>query len=147
MALTAADIRRILQPMADFAPAILRCAEIVEAAEEAELTIKTNAKHITAMQAEIVGLEGQVTTNRLAVAASEDELAVFKADIAAQKTKLINDLKATQDKLDAATAGLVAMQDEHKKLTEQYAEEIRLQQSALDDRKRAILVFKQSLPD
>jgi septal ring factor EnvC (AmiA/AmiB activator) len=133
--------------MADFAPAILRCAEIVEEAEGAELTIKKSAERITKLQTEIVGLEGQVTANRHAVSESFDELAAAKADIAAQKTKLIANLKVTQDKLDAATAGLVAMQDEHKKLTEQYAEETRVYQSVLEDRKRAVLAFKQSLPD
>jgi len=145
--MTSAQIRATLKPMADFAPAILRCAEIVEAAEAAEARFAQQAEALEAQQRTIVELQTQEAEARAAVTATAGDLATAQAEVAAQKTKLIATLKPLQDKIDQATAALTALTAEQTATMSRYAEEIRMQESLLEDRKRAVLAFKQSLPD
>ena len=54
--MTSADIRRMLKHTMEFAPAIIRCAEIVEAAEEAERGIASKDKVIADIRSEVNAL-------------------------------------------------------------------------------------------
>ena len=54
------EIRRKLQPMADFAPAILAAAEIVEEAEKAEARLAELPKTKEKLVAEIAQLESRI---------------------------------------------------------------------------------------
>lgn len=147
MALTSAEITRLLKPMADFAPAILRCAEIVAAAEEAERTIALSEGRIQAIQAEIDGLQEQAERNRATVKATQDEQMLATHNLEQAQAKLGVQITEAQQEWDRLKKAILSSQQEHAAALAVMAEEIRLQESILADRKRAVAQFKASLPE
>ena len=81
MALTSAQVRTMLKPMADFAPAILRCAEILEAAEGAEARVKDAEKALNAVNHEAAQV-------RESIAEFEKRRDAARAEAIEAKTKL-----------------------------------------------------------
>ena len=147
MALTSAEIARLLKPMADFAPAILRCAEIVAAAEEAERTIALSDGRIQSIQTEIDGLQKQADRNRELVKATADELILATRNLEQSQAKLGAQITEAHQELDRLKMSVLSAQQQHASDLSVMAEEIRLQESILADRKRAVAQFKASLPE
>lgn len=142
MAMTSREILDTLKPMRDFAPAIIRAAEIIEAVEQASVTLKAMDKSKAGVQAEIDELNKQAASTRQATAATVSELETARADVLAEKEKLNASLKPLQAKLKTAQAALDSVQSDYAKKLAALDEELRAKQTQLDGVKSEIEAFR-----
>lgn len=91
--MTSEEIRATLKPMADFAPAVLKAAEIVAAAEQGEKELATIAQRKKEAEAEIATLFDQSVN-----------LTAKTGQARAEHNKLVQELKAEEESARAATA-------------------------------------------
>ena len=146
MALTSTEIKRLLQPMKDFAPAILRCAEIVEAAEQAEVTIKEHATVVKAAQSELADLARQKQEAQDEVVAARAEAEAAKKATADEKVELAATLKTTQAKVKAAQEASQATQNEHANVLAANKQELLGVQIVLEEKKKELADFRRAIP-
>lgn len=129
--MNAEEIRKMLKPMADFAPAILRCAEIVEAAEAAEVRLVTVERQIADKELYLANLKiEQERFERLASEAqqryakaredSENKIAEINAKVAEARVNYDKAMVALnlaeQKKRDEVTALNIEIANAQKKL-------------------------------
>ena len=132
------EIKRTLRPMLDFAPAIMRAADIVAEAEQAEALLEGLTAKKAAGQREIDDLAKSALTNKELTAQTARDLAAAQTDLAAQKAVLMKALTVVQDKLKAAQAALDSVQTDYASKLADLDEQVRLKQSALDGVTREI---------
>ena len=90
--MTAAQVRTALKPFADFVPAVLKAAEIIESAETAEKALPQLRKQKSDLELSIASLE------------TERQEAVRATDAAKDAARV------ERDKLEALTAEVIAME-------------------------------------
>ena len=141
-----AQVKAMFTMMKDFAPALIEAGAILEAVEQSEATISRNEQKRLAGESELALLDERRESLQQEIAGLAD---TFSSKQREQNEKLdlltdtMNHMKASiaKDQDDLASMGR-----DHVIAMAQYAEEIRMQQSILDDRKRALEQFMQSLP-
>ncbi len=146
MALTSTEIGRLLQPMKDFAPAILRCAEIVESAEAAERTMAAQAPALDEIRKEADALRAlkQQAHDELQTVLVQVEQA--RKETAEEKTAITASLKDLRIKLKDADEALKAMRDEHANALAGNKQELEGLNIVLDQKKKELADFRRSVP-
>lgn len=144
--MTSADIKRMVKHTMEFAPALLRCAEIVEAAEEAERGIASKDKVIADIRSEVDALLSQkkqaadeLTTAKMQVEQAQKDAAQEKADLSAG-------LKAAREKLKIAEDALKHTQDEHANIIAANKQELDGLNIVLDQKRKELADFRRSVP-
>jgi chromosome segregation ATPase len=146
MALTSTEIRRLLQPLADFAPAILRCAEIVEAAEKAEHTISESATVIAQLTAEIGSLDAQRDQSNAEVGAVAQQVADKKREARAEMETLDISIQIVKDQLSASQRDFETAEREHQEQLYALTVETQAQADQLKERTSALAAFMAQFP-
>lgn len=150
MALTSAQIRTMLKPMMDFSPAILRAAEIIEAAEHAEQTFDARREE----QANELA-NGQRALQEIEVAKrnAQDKLDQLLADVEqasvttiATRKELAESIREMQVQHGQVEQEWKLAQQTHTNRMALLEEEIRGQESLLAQRKAALAEFMRTLP-
>lgn len=146
MGLTSVQIKRLIQPMADFAPAILRCAEIVEAAEQAERTILDSEPVLASLRADIDALQTQQKHEQDALAGLMADVARALEGIAKDKADALAAIQPTLDDLKTAQDALEATQKEHAAVIAAQQQEIAEVDAILAQKRQELSDFKNSVP-
>jgi ABC-type transporter Mla subunit MlaD len=144
--MTSAEIKRMLQPMKDFAPAILRCAEIVEAAEQAEGLLKEQDGAVKAAMKELAALAKQTEEAQAELGACCASVDQAKKDTAAEKSAIADTLTATKEKLKAAQEALDATQKEHANTLAAHKQELDGLDIVLEAKKKELADFRRAIP-
>jgi chromosome segregation ATPase len=144
--MTSAEIKRMLQPMKDFAPAILRCAEIVEAAEDAERLLKEHDSAVKTAKKDLADLVKAKSEAHDELQAVRGEVDLAKTATAEEKTALAATLKATQAKLKTAQDALVATQNDHANTLAAHKQELDGLDIVLDAKKKELADFRRAIP-
>jgi chromosome segregation ATPase len=144
--MTSAEIKRMLQPMKDFAPAILRCAEIVEAAEQAEGLLKEQGGAVKAAKQELAALATQTAAAQADLGACCASVAQAKLDTAAEKSALAATLKVTKEKLKLAEEALDATQKDHANTLAAHKQELDGLDIVLEAKKKELADFRRAIP-
>lgn len=144
--MTSADIKRMVKHTMEFAPALLRCAEIVEAAEEAERGIASKDKVIADIRSEVNALvklkkeaADELTTAKMHVEQAKKDTAQEKADLSAG-------LKAAREKLKIAEDALKHTQDEHANTLAANKQELDGLNIVLEQKRKELADFRRSVP-
>lgn len=124
------QIRAALKPLIDFAPAVMKAAEIVEAAEIAEKALanatKTDAERKAALIQDIGALEESKSKILNSIEVARRDLATFNENSARDRSlmsaelaaahvaheKALNDLDSARQQKEQEVARLQAMRDE-----------------------------------
>lgn len=122
--MNATEIRNALKPMADFAPAILRCAEIIEAAESAEKTIADLQKQVDAKNEEIANLEKRRADLEATVIKMRNDGMAMREKIKADEQSLRDSLRPLQEQRAQLAADLEALRAEHEGQAKQFRTEL-----------------------
>lgn len=130
--MTSAEIRQAIKMTMDLAPAIMRAAEIVDAAEIAEQAVADAVQRKRVLEREAQELIETMVARRADVAGVADELERAKQDAQAEKTKLNKSLGVVQGKLEQAQAALAATQAEHAALLQSIEAEVLVKKSELE---------------
>lgn len=130
--MTSAEIRQAIKMTMDLAPAIMRAAEIVDAAEIAEQAVADAAQRKRAIEQDAQELVKTAAARRADVVAVNEELDRAKQDAQAEKAKLNKSLGVTQGKLEQAQAALAATQAEHAAFLRSIEAEIHLKRTELE---------------
>jgi chromosome segregation ATPase len=146
MALTSTEIKRLLKPMEDFAPAIMRCAEIVEAAEQAEKTILNREPAITALQKEIEALKEQQKHEQEMLDSLRADVVRVTNETALEKDEIKSTIKASKEKLKAAQEALETTQKEHADLLASQQQEIAGLDIVLEQKRKELADFRRAIP-
>jgi chromosome segregation ATPase len=146
MALSSTEIKRLLQPMKDFAPAILRCAEIVEAAEQAEGLLKEQDGAVKAAKKELAALAKQTEEAHAELGACCASVEQAKQDTATEKAALAATLKATKEKLKLAEEALDATQKDHANTLAAHKQELDGLDVVLEAKKKELADFRRAIP-
>jgi chromosome segregation ATPase len=146
MALTSTEIKRLLQPMADFAPAILRCAEIVEAAEKAEHTISESANVIAQLTDELVSLGAQRDQLNAEVAAVAHQVADKKREARAEMEALDISIQIVKDQLSASQRDFETAEREQQEHLYALTVETQVKADQLKERTSALAAFMAQFP-
>jgi ABC-type transporter Mla subunit MlaD len=146
MALTSTEIKRLLKPMEDFAPAIMRCAEIVEAAEQAEQTIRNREPAITALQKEIEALKEQQKHEQEMLDSLRADVVRVTEETAREKDEIKNTIKASKEKLKAAQDALDSTQKEHAALIASNQQELDGLNIVLEQKRKELADFRRAIP-
>lgn len=116
--MNAAQIRKALQPMADFAPAIMSALDIIESAEGAEKVLKGLEATKAKLESDITGLqrlkdehEANARGAQIKLSRSVDECDIKKAELRKELTELANEVTAK----NAEIYGLEGVFAERKK--------------------------------
>jgi chromosome segregation ATPase len=112
--MTAQDIRNALKPFADFAPAIIKAMEIVQAAEDAEKRLASMDKEIAARKAEMVEANRQLEIVLAKATAERTKLAHLQAENEQRREDLLkslNPLKHQKAEAEKAIADAVSAKD------------------------------------
>lgn len=144
--MTSAEIKRTLQPMKDFAPAILRCAEIVEAAEQAEALLKEQDGAVKAAKKTLDSLTKQTEDAHASLGACCASVEQAKLEAAAEKVALAATLKATKEKLKLAEEALDATQKEHANTLAAHKQELDGLDVVLEAKKKELADFRRAIP-
>jgi chromosome segregation ATPase len=98
--MNAKEIRKSLEPFANFAPAILKAAEIAEAAESAEIVLKGLEKAKAELEADV----SRLTRERAAVVGTPksllEQIQSLKAEAASERAR-VEAIKIERQALDA----------------------------------------------
>lgn len=146
MALTSTEIKRLLQPMKDFAPAILRCAEIVEAAEQAEVTLREHAPSMQAIERELQALAQQKKEAQDEVLAAKVEMDAARKSTADEKIALVKTLNETKENLKAVQAALDELTKEHANTLAAQKQELLGVEIVLEQKKKELADFRRAIP-
>jgi chromosome segregation ATPase len=146
MALSSTEIKRLLQPMKDFAPAILRCVEIVEAAEQAERDIKDSGPAVIALKEEIQALQKTKQDEQSAIAVIRADVKQALEAAAQEKADIKQALKPLQEKLKAAQDALDSTQKEHAKILSANQQEVAGVEIVLAQKRQELADFRKSVP-
>jgi chromosome segregation ATPase len=146
MALSSTEIKRLLQPMKDFAPAILRCAEIVEAAEQAEELLKEQDGAVKEAKKKLDVLAKQTEEAHAELGSCCASVGQAKKDLAAEKAVIADTLKATKEKLKEAQVALDAIQKEHANAIAVHKQELDGLDIVLEAKKKELADFRRAIP-
>jgi chromosome segregation ATPase len=146
MALTSTEIKRLLQPMKDFAPAILRCAEIVEAAEQAEALLKEQDGTVKAAKKELDSLAQRTEDAHAELGACCASVEQAKQDTADEKRTLAESLKDARAALRLAQDTIEATQKEHANLLAAHKQELDGLEIVLEAKKKELADFRRAIP-
>lgn len=142
------QIRQALQPMANFAPAVLAAAEIVASAEAAEKRIAELTAHEATVKKEleqqIKGLEEYKAGLNSDIAATKRELNSFKEESAKTREELSAKLKSFREKHEAEIASLEKAKLAKRQEIEDKLKELDAKHSEFDSLKASFEKFKQS---
>lgn len=143
--MNALEIRRALEPLANFAPAILKAAEIAEAAEKAEKTLADLDGKIAQKQKTLDELDEQ---RKIA----DSELRSKRGEFEREKKSMLDNFAETKRDLLALVqplqAKVTAMTDEFeatKKKTEEGAALLNAEIAALEGKRDALKADLQAL--
>jgi chromosome segregation ATPase len=162
--MTSAEIKRALKPMADFAPAVLKAAEIVEAAEAAEKEIVLAGEKKAEVEKQIATLQGQIPVIQAMVDKERAGLVEFRNDnkrikdhLTAElgplrdelslltqrlKDQLIPELQPLKDQIAKAKKDLAQIEAEKKAKLDELTAQIDAEQKKLNDAKQAFKEFR-----
>jgi chromosome segregation ATPase len=146
MALTSTEIKRMLQPMKDFAPAILRCAEIVEAAEEAEKKMASHHETCCAIETNLSALTDQQGQAQEAIATLQQQVAQKKREAQAEIDTLNISVQIVKDQLSAAQRDFEATQREQQNKLDELTVAIQVKDDQLKERTSALAAFMAQFP-
>ena len=144
--MTSADIKRMVKHTMEFAPAVLRCAEIVEAAEEAERVIASKDKVLDDIRSEVDALLRQKKEAADELVTAHDQVKQAKKDTAQEKADLSAGLNDARDKLKTAQVALKATQDEHSNTIAGNKQELDGLNIVLDQKRKELADFRRSVP-
>jgi len=144
--MTSADIKRMVKHTMEFAPALLRCAEIVEAAEAAERGIASKDTVITEIRKEVDALLSQKKQAADELVTAQAQVEQAKKDTAQEKADLSAGLKDARDKLKTAQVALKATQDEHSNTIAGNKQELDGLNIVLDQKRKELADFRRSVP-
>lgn len=142
--MTAEEIRETLKPFADFAPAILKAAEIVQAAEEAEGQIIIAQTRKAEIEVEIDAAVQQHAKAQTRAYDAVKHLQATLADCEAKEKSRRDQLAAVNVELSNAQAKLKDIEAEFDKKKAAKQAEVDEVQKALDKVKRAFEDFKKT---
>jgi chromosome segregation ATPase len=146
MALTSTEIKRLLQPMRDFAPAILRCVEIVEAAEQAERTLAEQRADAATVQHDLAALALQREQAQASLATVQHEVAQ-KTRAAHEEIETLNiSVQIVKDQLSAAQRDFETTQREHQKMLDELTVATQVKEDQLKERTSALAAFMAQFP-
>ena len=111
--MTSAQMKAAFKIMQDFAPAIMKATEILEAAEQAESILAEHKKAMAAVDQDCEACVAQKASLDAELSALRADVERAKQDTAEEKERLAETLKATKEKLKAATEALDATQKDH----------------------------------
>ena len=139
--MTSAQMKSAIKMMTDFAPALMKASEILEAAEQAEAILRALEGKKAALATDMAGLTE-------ARAAQADELAKISAEVAQakreaqdEKAKLNTILGAVQQKVMNAQQALEVAQKAHADWLKQMDADRIMKQSELDGVQRELDTF------
>ena len=144
--MTSADIKRMVKHTMEFAPALLRCAEIVEAAEAAERGIASKDTVITEIRKEVDALLSQKKQAADELVTAQAQVEQAKKDTAQEKADLSAGLKDARDKLKTAQVALKATQDEHANTIAANKHELDELNIVLERKRKELADFRRSVP-
>ena len=144
--MTSADIKRMVKHTMEFAPALLRCAEIVEAAEAAERGIASKDTVITEIRKEVDALLSQKKQAADELVTAQAQVEQAKKDTAQEKADLSAGLNDARDKLKTAQVALKATQDEHSNTIAGNKQELDGLNIVLDQKRKELADFRRSVP-
>jgi chromosome segregation ATPase len=102
----ASEIRKALQPFANFGPAILKAAEICDSAEAAEASLKDHEKKKETLLAEIADLEGKVKIQQQQISKLTRDAESIRPD-----SKRVQDLTAREQAVTVREQSVVAREE------------------------------------
>jgi chromosome segregation ATPase len=144
--MTSAEIKRMLQPMKDFAPAILRCAEIVEAAEQAERTIAEQRSEAMTVQADLMALAETRDQAQASLVTVQHEVAQ-KTRAAHEEIETLNiSIQIVKDQLSAAQRDFETTQREQQKILDELTGATQVKEDQLNERTSALAAFMAQFP-
>lgn len=146
MALTSVEIKRLLQPMKDFAPAILRCAEIVEAAEQAEQTIATSHETCCTIEKNLLSLDDQQKQVQAQMAKMQQDVELRRRSAAEEIETLNISVQIVKDQLSAAQRDFDSAQREQQAQRDALTVEIQVKEDQLKERTAALSAFMAQFP-
>ena len=146
MALSSTEIKRLLQPMKDFAPAILRCVEIVEAAEQAERDIKDSGPALHALKEEIKALQKTKQEEQSAIAVIRADVKRALDEATQEKSDIKQALKPLQEKLKVAQDALDSTQKKHAAILAANQQEVAGVEIVLVQKRQELADFRKSVP-
>jgi chromosome segregation ATPase len=146
MALTSTEIKRLLQPMKDFAPAILRCAEIVEAAEEAERKIAGHHENCCTIETNLSALAEQHGTAQEEMAKVQQQVTERKREAQAEIDTLNISVQIVKDQLSAAQRDFETAQREQQAKLDALTLDTQVKEDQLKERTNALASFMAQFP-
>lgn len=130
--MTSAEIRQAIKMTMDLAPAIMRAAEIVDAAEIAEQAVADAEQRKRRIDQEIADLEQTAIERQADVEAVQRDLDRAKQDAQTETTKLNKALGVLQGKVEQAQAALDATHNDHAVLLQSIEAEVIVKKSELE---------------
>ncbi len=118
------QIKAALKPMADFAPAVLAAAEIVKAAEEAEIAVEKLSKEKQQLESQIGELRGHFGESAVKISEEKQAFNEFAAAQAAKKKELSDVLTKINQEIKQAQDTFSALMKEYATIREQRLTEI-----------------------
>lgn len=146
MALTSVEIKRLLQPMKDFAPAILRCAEIVEAAEQAEALLAEHSKNCCSLESNLAALAEQNELAQAKTSKYQDRVAQKKLETRAEIDTLNISVQIVKDQLSASQRDFEAIQRDQQAKLDELTLAINVKEDQLRERTEALTKFMAQFP-
>ena len=144
--MTSAQMKAAFKIMQDFAPAIMKAAEILESAEQAESILAEHKKAMAAVDQDCASCVSQKASLDAELAALRAEVERAKADTAEEKARLAETLKATKDKLKAATEALDATQKDHANTLAAHKQELDGVDIVLETKRKELADFRRAIP-
>jgi len=144
--MTSAQMKAAFKIMQDFAPAIMKATEILEAVESAESVLAEKDKSVKAMDKACVEACARHEAMQKEIAACQVEVDQAKVDTAAQKAELAKTLKGTQEKLKAAQEALDATQKEHANTLALHRQELSDLDTTIEKSRKDLADFRRAIP-
>ena len=112
--MTSTEIKESLKPMFQFAPGLIRCAEIVAAAEEAEASMKPREKRKAELEKQVAELEARVGSTQAQVSKEKTDFNAFMARQEAQRDEARVQTQKVADAVSAMQLKLLNLNSEYE---------------------------------
>lgn len=130
--MTSAEIRQAIKMTMDLAPAIMRAAEIVDAAEIAEQAVADAEQRKRRIGQEIADLEQTAIERQADMAAVQRDLDQAKQDAQTETEQINKTLAVLQGKVEQAQAALDAAHNDHAVFLQSIEAEVIVKKSELE---------------
>lgn len=144
--MTSAQMKAAFKMMQDFAPAIMKATEILEAAEQAESVLAEHKKAMAAVDQECASCVQTKAALDAELAALHAEVVQAKQATADEKAALAESLKAAKAKLKLAEDALLSTQNDHANTLAANKQELLGVQIVLDEKKKELADFRRAIP-